>query len=105
MWRSSCATKDVMYLTFVKAICKGLPMSFFSERRIVLTHDSDFGKLAIPNGEPIFGIVYIRPGHLRVEQTLGTLRALLTQDFDLTPPFLIVAKRIDNNVTFRLRSL
>ncbi len=76
----------------------------FAERRIVLTHDSDFGTLAIANGEPIFGIVYLRPGHIRVDQTLGTLRALLTQNFDPAPPFLLVAKRTDTTVTFRLRS-
>ena len=77
----------------------------FSERRIIITHDSNFGTLAIANGEPIFGIVYLRPGNLHVELTLGTFRTLLSQDFDLTPPFILVAKRTNTTVTFRLRSL
>jgi predicted nuclease of predicted toxin-antitoxin system len=36
-----------------------------AEQRIVLTHDSDFGKLAVAAGEPMIGIVYLRPGHIQ----------------------------------------
>ena len=77
----------------------------FAERRIILPHDSDFGTLAIANSEPIFGIVYLRPGHPQAEQTLETLRTLLAQNFDPAPPFLLIAKRTDTTVAFLLRSL
>lgn len=30
--------------------------------QVILTHDSDFGTLAVAGLEPIFGIVYLRPG-------------------------------------------
>jgi predicted nuclease of predicted toxin-antitoxin system len=30
----------------------------------VLTRDGDFGTLAIHAGEPVTGIVYLRPGHI-----------------------------------------
>ena len=35
-----------------------------SEDRVVVTHDRDFGTLAILRGEPVVGIVYVRPGHI-----------------------------------------
>jgi predicted nuclease of predicted toxin-antitoxin system len=61
--------------------------------RVVLTHDSDFGRLAILRREPVFGIVYLRPGHRDTDFTIGTLRALHASDIDVSPPFIIVAER------------
>jgi predicted nuclease of predicted toxin-antitoxin system len=34
--------------------------------RVVLTHDSDFGGLALM-GAAFIGIIYIRPGHIRTD--------------------------------------
>ncbi|MBM3150966.1 MAG: hypothetical protein FJZ96_01970, partial [Chloroflexi bacterium] len=31
-------------------------------KRVVLTHDSDFGGLAVLNAQPYTGIIYLRPG-------------------------------------------
>ncbi len=36
------------------------------EGRVVLTHDGDFGGLALM-GAQFIGIIYIRPGHIRAE--------------------------------------
>lgn len=74
-----------------------------SEGRIILTHDSDFGTLAITQGEPYVGIVYLRPGHIRSEFTTGTLRTLLGQEPDVNPPFIIVAVRSGESVRIRIR--
>ena len=35
-----------------------------TQGRVVLTHDSDFGTLAIHAGEPVTGIIYLRPGNI-----------------------------------------
>jgi predicted nuclease of predicted toxin-antitoxin system len=32
-----------------------------AEDRVVVSHDHDFGTLAVLAGEPIIGIVYLRP--------------------------------------------
>jgi len=77
----------------------------FATQRVVLTHDSDFGRLAIAAGEPFREIVYIRPGHIRAEYTIQTLRALLSSDLNLTEPFLLVAVRCVNTVRIRVRHL
>lgn len=77
----------------------------FSEQRIILTHDSDFGTLAVAANEPIVGIVYLRPGHIRAEFTVGTLRTLFDQEIELIPPFVLVAKRSGERVNIRIRTL
>ena len=65
----------------------------YTTGRVVLTHDGDFGALAIARLEPIIGLVFVRPGHIDPEYTIQTLGVLFLRDLDLRPPFLIVAKR------------
>jgi predicted nuclease of predicted toxin-antitoxin system len=75
-------------------------------RRLVLTHDRDFGALVLAAGSPVFGIVFLRPGHIRAEFTIGTLSVLLDASLNnLTPPFLLVAVRTEDRVRIRLRPL
>jgi len=73
--------------------------------RIVLTHDSDFGFLAIATGQPILGIVFLRPGHVQADFTIRTLDAIFEAKIDVTPPFLVVAVRSRDKVRIRTRSL
>ncbi len=60
--------------------------------RIVLTHDGDFGTIALLGGQPVVGIVRIRPGHIRSDVIIRTLDRLLDLALDPSPPFLIVAQ-------------
>jgi predicted nuclease of predicted toxin-antitoxin system len=76
-----------------------------AERRIILTHDRDFGRLIITSAEPVTGIVYLRPGHLDPRFTIGSLRTLFQQTDLPAPPFIIVVERSDNDVRLRLRAL
>lgn len=74
-----------------------------AQNRVVMTHDSDFGTLAIKNGEAYLGIVYLRPGHIVPELTIGTVVQLLQQNPELSPPFIVAAKRTANTVSIRVR--
>lgn len=74
-------------------------------KRVVLTHDSDFGSLAIAAGEPIHGIVSLRPGHIQAAFTIQTLETLFDSSLNLTPPFLLIGVRKDQVVRIRLRPL
>jgi predicted nuclease of predicted toxin-antitoxin system len=76
-----------------------------AEGRVMLTHDSDFGTLAIAAAEPTAGIVYLRPGHIRSEFTIRTLAALLSREVDLAGAFVIVAEATPSTVRIRLRRL
>ena len=76
-----------------------------SQGRVVITHDADFGTLAILQKEPLIGLVFLRPGHIDSQFTMATIQALLDMDLDVTPPFVLIAKRSGNHVTIRLRAL
>lgn len=60
--------------------------------RIVLTHDGDFGALALLGGRRVVGIVRVRPGHVRAEVTTHALDRVLDLALDPPPPFLIVVQ-------------
>lgn len=74
------------------------------EHRVVVTHDPDFGSLAVMQRVPIVGIVYLRPGHAGSVFTIGTVRALLDQRLEVSRPFMVVAKRTGDRVAIRLRN-
>lgn len=76
-----------------------------SQNRIVLTHDSDFGTLAVASEESVVGLVYVRPGHILPSFTVQTLQTLFSQNLEVRPPFLIVAERRGSSVKIRVRQL
>jgi predicted nuclease of predicted toxin-antitoxin system len=72
--------------------------------RVVLTHDSDFGGLALM-GAKFVGIIYLRPGHIRADFTIKTLEAIRDNAPEVTPPFILVADRTGDTVKIRVRQL
>jgi len=74
-----------------------------SERRVILTHDADFGLLTIRLGIPYFGVVFLRPGHMSSAFVLGVIDTLRRADIDVEPPFLVVAERRQDRVLIRVR--
>jgi predicted nuclease of predicted toxin-antitoxin system len=73
-------------------------------KRVVLTHDSDFGGLALM-GARFVGIIYLRPGHIRADFTIKTLEAVQENAPEVTPPFILVAERMGDTVKIRVRQL
>ncbi len=76
-----------------------------AQGREVVTHDADFGNLAIHQNEPVVGMFFPRPGHIDAAFTVETIQAVLSTDPDVTPPFILVAKRTVKTVTMRIRHL
>jgi predicted nuclease of predicted toxin-antitoxin system len=72
--------------------------------RAVLTHDSDFGGLALM-GAQFIGIIYIRPGHIHADFTIKTINAIRDNAPDVIPPFILVAERTGDTVKIRVRQL
>ena len=62
--------------------------------RFVLTHDSDFGTLAVYGGQPVTGIIHLRPGQgdLPPEKVIADLKDLLNAKTDWTPPLIVVCQ-------------
>ena len=73
-------------------------------KRVVLTHDSDFGGLALM-GAKFIGIIYMRPGHIHADFTIKTLEAIRDNAPEVTPPFILVAERTGDSVKIRVRQL
>ena len=59
-------------------------------RRFVLTHDSDFGKLAVYLKHPTTGIIHLRPGGRTATDVIADLQDLLRKQVDWTPPLIAV---------------
>jgi predicted nuclease of predicted toxin-antitoxin system len=74
-----------------------------AQHRAVLTHDGDFGALAIGRGEPFTGVIYLRPGHISAVFVLETLKAIASTTTEVEPPFLVVAERKAEMVKVRIR--
>ena len=72
--------------------------------RVVLTHDSDFGGMAV-FGAKFIGIIYLRPGHIQADFTVKTLEAIRDNAPEVTPPFILVAERTGDTVKIRVRQL
>lgn len=75
----------------------------FAENRVIVTHDADFGSLAVLQGEPVVGLVFLRPGHIDPDFTIGTLSSILQANPDVTPPFILVARRTGDTIGIRIR--
>lgn len=71
--------------------------------RVVITHDGDFGGIAVAAGAPYIGIVYLRPGHIRPGFTLESVDAIEALVGDVLPPFIVVARHGPRAVRVRLR--
>jgi len=62
----------------------------YSMRRFVLTHDPDFGRLAVAEGHSVHGILHLRPGDDPPDVVIEGLRPLLVHPTDWTPPMIAV---------------
>lgn len=75
-----------------------------ADGRVVVTH-ADFKTLAILQGEPPVGLVFLRPAHIDPKFTIESIEAVLSADPGVAPPFILVAKRTGTHVGIRIRHL
>lgn len=62
------------------------------EKRVILTHDADFGTLAINEGIPCYGIIYLRLKNLKVSNVINILEKLLVVDKEIPEGSVIVVE-------------
>jgi predicted nuclease of predicted toxin-antitoxin system len=98
-----CDVEDVSSLGLTGRSDESILAEAYSSQRIVLTHDRDFGRLAVMQRKPIQGIVLLRPGHIDPQFTIRTLQAVQAQDFNLSPRFVLVARQQRSQVHCRIR--
>lgn len=61
-----------------------------AENRIIITHDSDFGMLAINQGVPFTAIIYIRLKIPSADSVINALRKFLQTDIEISKSMLAV---------------
>ncbi len=101
--QQGCDIEDVITLGLGQAADDVIVAEAVQDNRIVLTHDRDFGRLAILLHQPLQGIVFLRPGHIDPSFTIETLGTINAHDLDLSPSFILVARRRGSHVQLRLR--
>jgi predicted nuclease of predicted toxin-antitoxin system len=55
------------------------------EQRFILTHDSDFGTLAINQGTPCYGILYLRLKNLKSTNVIRACESVFQLDVEIHP--------------------
>jgi predicted nuclease of predicted toxin-antitoxin system len=76
-----------------------------AEGKVILTHDSDFGRIIYASQSIKTGIIFIRPGHIDYTLVIQTVEAILATDLNASIPFMLVAERTGNDIKIRLRIL
>ncbi len=64
----------------------------YSQNRFVLTHDADFGKLAINEKQPYHGIIYFRLRNLKPANVIIVCERLLSLEIEFRQGTIIVVE-------------
>lgn len=62
----------------------------YRDHRFVLTHDSDFGTLAVNKGKPYYGILYLRLKNLKPTNVIQICNHVFRKDLDVSPGTILV---------------
>ena len=62
----------------------------YRDHRFVLTHDSDFGTLAVNKGKLYYGILYLRLKNLNSANVIRVCNHLFQKDFDVSSGTILV---------------
>jgi len=71
------------------------------EQRLMVTHDADFGALAINNEEPCYGVIYIRLTKQSAANVIEVLKTLVAMNPEFSSGSLVVI----NETRIRVRVL
>ena len=62
----------------------------FRDHRFILTHDSDFGTLAVNKGKPYYGILYLRLKNLKSTNVIRVCDHVFRKDLDVSSGAILV---------------
>jgi len=77
----------------------------FEEKRIIITLDSDFGKIIFTQKIDFFAIVYLRPGHFNGDFHIATIETIIRNLEEVTDNLIIIGQRKGNKIKVRIRHL
>lgn len=76
----------------------------FTQRRIIISQDSDFGTLIYRDKMSYHGIIFLRPGHESPQVHVQSIQAILSANIIYSFPFILVAENTGESVRIRLRT-
>ena len=74
------------------------------EKRVVLTHDADFGKIIFTQTISFTGIIFLRPGHINFQHTIDTINFIRDLNWSFVPPFIWVVENQKGEFYLRVRN-
>lgn len=95
--------KTVKELNLLGHSDKDIINESYKEERFIITHDSDFGTLAIAQGLSYSGIIYLRPGHKKGQNSIETIKTLFKQRIEVKDKMIIVAVKNNEQIKIRIR--
>jgi predicted nuclease of predicted toxin-antitoxin system len=76
----------------------------FKEKRVIVTHDNDFGKIIFSQPLDFLGILYLRPGHFFADFHISILKSLFQIYPEVQIPFKLVAEKVADTIKIRIRN-
>jgi len=77
----------------------------FKSSEIIITHDSDFGKIIFTNTIPFYSIIYLRPGHFDAGFHIPTIKSILKKKELIRKGTLIIGHRTIDKIKIRIKQI
>ena len=77
----------------------------FLEKKVIITQDSDFGKIIFTKKVKFYSVVFLKPGHHHSNFHVPTLKAILNHLDKIKEGSIIIGMRKDNEIKLRFRLL
>ncbi len=77
----------------------------FSEKKIIITQDSDFGEIIFTKKVKFYSVIFLQPGHYLSDFHIPTLKAILNHLDKIKEATLIIGIRKNDDIKLRFRFL
>jgi len=76
-----------------------------AQQRVIVTHDLDFGELAVRTRRSVHGVILLRSVSGDPHDTIVQLTTLLASVETVQPPFMVTVRGTPSQVVIRVRQL
>ncbi len=77
----------------------------FFEKKIIITQDSDFGKIIFTKNIKFYSVIFLKPGHHHSDFHIPTLKAILKHIDKIKEGSIIIGVRKNDDIKLRFRFL
>ena len=77
----------------------------FLEQKIIITQDSDFGKIIFTKNVKFYSVIFLKPGHHHSDFHIPTLKAILNHLDKIKEGSIIIGVRKNDDIKLRFRFL